>query len=80
MALASAATIIKPDDLVRVRSTGRTAKVLELLTGRALCSSAHWHRRRLEDVVTKARSSRTWMISISSSPRCRGAGLRTSPA
>jgi hypothetical protein len=45
MALSSAATIIKPDDLVRVRSTGRTAKVLELLTG---------HRRRLQDVVTKA--------------------------
>jgi hypothetical protein len=33
MALASAATIIKPEDLVRVRSTGRTAKVLEILCG-----------------------------------------------
>jgi hypothetical protein len=46
MALASAATIIKPEDLVRVRSTGRTAKVLEILCG---------HRRRVEDVITKAR-------------------------
>jgi hypothetical protein len=46
MALASAGTIIKPEDVVRVRSTGRTAKVLELLTG---------HRRRLEDVITRAK-------------------------
>jgi hypothetical protein len=45
MALAASAPIIKPDDLVRVRSTGRTAKVLELLTG---------HRRRLQDVITRA--------------------------
>jgi hypothetical protein len=42
---ASSTVIIKPEDVVRTRSTGRTAVVLEILCG---------HRRRLRDVITKA--------------------------
>lgn len=41
-ALATAAIIIKPDDLVRTRD-GKTARCLEILPG---------HRRRLENTLT----------------------------
>jgi hypothetical protein len=46
MALSASTTvIIKPEDLVRTRSTGRTALVLEILCG---------HRRLVRDVITKS--------------------------
>lgn len=46
MALASAATIIKPDDLVRTRDGRITARCIEILPH---------HYRRVQNVITGAR-------------------------